>query len=306
MGGYLARRVLVAIPTLLGVATAVFLIVRLIPGDPARVMAGETATDDQVNRIRQTLGLDLPLPVQYVTFLINVLHADLGRSIRTGDTVLNEIMLRLPYTLELAVLATLVGATLGITLGVIAAIKRGTLVDLVVSAVSVSGMSLPTYFLGLMLVILFAVNLRWLPASGAADARSFVLPTLTLAALSMALVSRMSRSAMLEVLSQDYMRTAHAKGLATRLVIVRHALLNALPPIITVVALQFGALLGGAVLTETIFSWPGMGRLLVDSIFARDYPVIQGCVLLFSVGFILVNLFADLLYAVSDPRIRFS
>jgi peptide/nickel transport system permease protein/oligopeptide transport system permease protein len=157
-----------------------------------------------------------------------------------------------------------------------------------------------------MLVILFAVNLRWLPAAGAGDARGFVLPTLTLAALSMALVSRMSRSAMLEVLSQDYVRTAHAKGLANRLVIVRHALVNALPPIITVVALQFGALLGGAVLTETIFSWPGMGRLLVDAIFARDYPVIQGCVLLFSVGFILVNLLADVLYALSDPRIRYS
>jgi peptide/nickel transport system permease protein len=302
---YLARRVLVAIPTLFGVATIVFCIVRLIPGDPARVMAGEAAGDDVVARIRANLGLDEPIPIQYARFLTNLLRADLGRSIRTGDTTLNEIMLRLPNTVELAVLATLIGALLGITLGIIAATNRGKAIDVLVSAVSVSGMSLPTYWLGLMLVIVFAVNLRWLPASGAEDARGVVLPTVTLAALSTALIARMSRSAMLEVLGQDYVRTARAKGVSERRLLLRHCLPNALLPIVTVIALQFGALLGGAVLTETIFSWPGMGRLLVDSIFARDYPVVQGCVLLFSVGFIFVNLLADVLYAVVDPRIRY-
>lgn len=305
MARYLARRVLVAIPTLFGVATIVFFIVRLIPGDPARVMAGEAAGDDVVARIRTNLGLDEPVPIQYVRFLANLLRADLGRSIRTGDSTLSEILLRLPYTVELAVLATLIGALLGITLGIIAATNRGRAIDVLVSAVSVSGMSLPTYWLGLMLVIVFAVNLRWLPAAGAEDPRGVILPTVTLAALSTALIARMSRSAMLEVLGQDYVRTARAKGVSGRRVLLRHCLPNALLPIVTVIALQFGALLGGAVLTETIFSWPGMGRLLVDSIFARDYPVVQGCVLLFSVGFILVNLFADVLYAVVDPRIRY-
>jgi ABC-type dipeptide/oligopeptide/nickel transport system permease component len=295
----------VAIPTLFGVATIVFFIVRLIPGDPARVMAGESAGDDVVERIRANLGFDQPLPIQYARFLLSLLRADLGRSIRTGDSAFSEIMLRLPHTLELAVLATVLGAAIGITLGIVAATNHGRLIDVVVSALSVSGMSLPTYWLGLMLVIVFAVNLRWLPASGAEDPRGVILPTVTLAALSTALIARMSRSAMLEVLGQEYVRTARAKGVSNRRVLLGHCLPNALLPIVTVIALQFGALLGGAVLTETIFSWPGMGRLLVDSIFARDYPVVQGCVLLFSVGFIVVNLFADLLYAVVDPRIRY-
>jgi len=305
VASYLARRLIVAIPTLFGVATIVFFIVRLIPGDPARVMAGEAAGDDVVERIRTNLGLDQPLPIQYLRFIANLLHADFGRSIRTGDTTLNEILLRLPHTVELAVLATIIGALLGVTLGVVAATNRGKIVDVVASTISVSGMSLPTYWLGLMLVIIFAVNLRWLPASGAEDPRGVILPTVTLAALSTALIARMSRSAMLEVLGQEYVRTARAKGISGRWILFRHCLPNALLPIVTVIALQFGALLGGAVLTETIFSWPGMGRLLVDSIFARDYPVVQGCVLLFSMGFILVNVFADVLYAVVDPRIRY-
>jgi ABC-type dipeptide/oligopeptide/nickel transport system permease component len=295
----------VAIPTLFGVATIVFSIVRLIPGDPARVMAGESAGDDVVERIRANLGFDQPLPIQYARFLLNLLRADFGRSIRTGDSALSEIMLRLPHTVELAVLATLLGALIGITLGIVAAMNRGRLIDLIVSAFSVSGMSLPTYWLGLMLVIVFAVDLRVLPASGAEDPRGVILPTVTLAALSTALIARMSRSAMLEVLGQDYVRTARAKGVSERTLVLRHCLPNALLPIVTVIALQFGALLGGAVLTETIFSWPGMGRLLVDSIFARDYPVVQGCVLVFSAGFIVVNILADALYAVVDPRIRY-
>jgi peptide/nickel transport system permease protein len=302
---YLARRLLVAIPTLFGVATIVFFIVRLIPGDPARVMAGEAAGDDVVARIRANFGFDQPLPIQYVRFIANLLRADLGRSIRTGDSAFGEIMLRLPHTIELAALATLLGAVIGITFGIIAATNRGRPIDVLVSALSVSGMSLPTYWLGLMLVIVFAVNLRWLPASGAEDPRGVILPTVTLAALSTALIARMSRSAMLEVLGQEYVRTAQAKGVPGRRILLRHCLPNALLPIVTVIGLQFGALLGGAVLTETIFSWPGMGRLLVDSIFARDYPVVQGCVLLFSVGFIVVNLLADVLYAVVDPRIRY-
>ena len=303
MIGYLARRILLAVPALLGVATIVFVAVRVLPGDPARVMLGDVATQDQVNRARHELGLDLPLPLQYGTFLLQLAHGDFGRSISTGDPVVADIALRLPYTLELAVLATLVGAIAGITLGVLAALRQGRVSDLVISFLSVSGMSMPTYWLGLMLIILFAVNLQWLPASGAADPQGAILPALTLSVLSIALVARMTRAAMLEVLSQDYLRTAKAKGLPKRTIVIKHALRNAMLPIMTAIGLQFGTLLGGAVLTESVFGWPGMGRLLVDSIVARDYPVTQGCVLVFSAGFILVNVLIEVLYSAVDPRI---
>jgi peptide/nickel transport system permease protein len=304
VSNYLIRRASLAVPALWGVATIVFFAVRLIPGDPARVMAGDLATFDQVERIRHNLGFDQSVLVQYGQFLLHLAQGDLGRSTATGDSVIASILLRLPYTVELALLATIVGATVGVTLGILAAMRHKTAWDVLISVFSVSGMSMPTYWLGLMLIILFAVDLRWLPASGATEPQAVILPAATLSTLSIALVARMSRSAMLEVLSEDYLRTATAKGLARRTVVIQHALRNALLPVITAIGLQFGSLLGGAVLTESVFSWPGMGRLLVDSIFARDYPVIQGCVLIFSAGFILINIAVEVLYSIADPRIR--
>ena len=303
---YVARRVLVSVPTVLGVATVIFIMVRLLPGDPARVMAGLLATEEDVARIRHQLGLDQPLLLQYLGFMGRLLRGDLGTSTRTGDPVLHEILVRLPYTAELALVATTIAVVVGVAAGILAATRRNTWIDLFVSGGAVFGLSMPVYWLGLMLIILFAIQLHALPAAGSDDPLGFVLPSITLALFSIALVARQSRSAMLEVLGQDYVRTARAKGAAPRTVLLKHALRNALLPVITAIGLQFGALLGGAVLTETVFSWPGIGRLLVDSIFSRDYPVVQGIVFLLAVAFILVNLVVDLLYAYVDPRIRYS
>lgn len=300
---FIGRRLLLAIPTLLGVATVVFFLLRLIPGDPARAIAGETATEEQIERIRENLGLNLPLWEQFLRFILNLGRGDLGTSTVTGNPVLSDVAARLPATFGLATAALTIGIVFGLTLGVVAALKRGKVLDVVVSAISVGGMSMPTYWLGLNLIVIFAIQLRWLPASGATQPLSIILPAVTLATLSVAVIARMTRSSMLEVLSQDFIRTARAKGAGGGRVILRHALPNAIPPILTVIGVQFGLMLGGAVLTETVFTWPGMGRLLVDSIFARDFPVVQGCVLIFSVGFIVVNLVVDILYSVVDPRI---
>jgi peptide/nickel transport system permease protein len=300
---FIGRRLLLAIPTLLGVATVVFFLIRLIPGDPARAIAGETATEEQVERIRENLGLNLPLWEQYARFILNLVRGDLGTSTVTGNAVLADVSTRLPSTFGLASVALLIGIVVGLSLGIVAALNRGKPVDVIVSAISVGGMSMPTYWLGLNLIVIFAIQLRWFPASGATAPLSIVLPSITLATLSVAVIARMTRSSMLEVLSQDFVRTAQAKGASPARVVLRHALPNAIPPILTVIGVQFGLMLGGAVLTETVFTWPGMGRLLVDSIFARDFPVVQGCVLIFSVGFIVVNLVVDLLYSVVDPRI---
>ncbi len=303
---YLLRRFLVAIPTLWGVATVVFIMARLLPGDPARVIAGVLATQADVDRIRQQMGLDQPLPVQYVDFLGSLLRLDLGRSAHTNAPVLEEIGSRLPYTIELAFVALVIAVAIGVLAGVTAAVRRNSKTDLIISSLSVFGISMPVYWLGLMLIILFAVGLHALPAAGADEPTSIILPAVTLALFSVGLIARMTRSSMLEVLGQDYIRTARAMGLGSGSVIFRHALRNALLPIITVIGLQVGSLLGGAVLTETIFAWPGVGRLLIDSIFFRDYPVVQGLVLMFGATFILVNLLVDLLYAYVDPRIRYS
>jgi ABC-type dipeptide/oligopeptide/nickel transport system permease component len=302
---YLLRRLLITLLTLVGVATLVFLLVRLLPGDPARLIAGLEPTEEEIVRIRRELGLDRPLAIQYVVFLGNLVQGDMGRSARTKAPVLDEVMARLPKTLQLAAISMVLASALGIFAGVVGATRRYSLFDYLASTGSLFGIAMPVYWLGLMLILLFAVRLHWLPAAGAEKPQSFILPSVTLAAFSLALVARMTRSSMLEVLNQDYIRTARAKGLQDSLVFYRHALRNAAIPVITVVSLQFGTLLGGAVLTETVFAWPGMGRLLVDSIFARDYPVVQGAVLLFSFLFTLVNLLADLLYAYVDPRIHY-
>lgn len=303
---YVVRRLLVAIPTLLGVATIVFLLLRLLPGDPAIVIAGPQATAEDIARVRLQLGLDLPGWQQYLTFLGRLVRGDLGISIRTNAPVIQEIFTRVPYTATLAVASLLIAITIGVTAGVIAATRRNTVRDVGISGAAVFGVSMPTYWLGLMLIILFAVHLRVLPAAGSEQgAVSLVLPAITLALFSMGLIARQTRSAMLEVLGQDFVRTARAKGAGRTAVLIRHALRNALLPIVTTIGLQFGILMGGAVLTEFVFAWPGVGRLLVDSISSRDYPVVQGVVLLLSVSFIVINLITDLIYAYVDPRIRY-
>jgi peptide/nickel transport system permease protein len=302
---YLVRRVLVSLPTVLGVATVIFLLVHLLPGDPARVIAGVNATPADVERIRHQLGLDQPGWQQYFSFLGRLAHGDLGTSTHTLNPVTAEIAARAPYTAELASLSIVIAIAVGIAAGVVAATRRNTAVDLLISGAAIAGVSIPVYWLGLMLVVLFAIDLRLLPAAGAGGPTSIVLPAITLASFSVGFIARQTRSAMLEVLGQDFVRTARAKGAAEPRVLVRHALRNALLPVVTTIGLQFGTLLGGAVLTETVFAWPGIGRLLVDSIFFRDFPVVQGVVLLIAVAFIAVNLVTDLVYAVVDPRIRY-
>lgn len=303
---YAARRLLVTIPTLLGVATVVFLLLRLLPGDPAIVIAGPTATPEEIHNIRVQLGLNLPGWQQYLGFMVRLAHGDFGISTRTGAPVVQEISTRVPYTATLALASLVLAIVLGVAAGVLAARRHNTPADVGISGGAVFGVSMPTYWLGLMLIVVFAVRLRVLPAAGADRGfESLILPAVTLALFSMGLVARQTRSAMLEVLGQDFIRTARAKGAGRAAVLLQHALRNALLPILTTIGLQFGTLLGGAVLTETVFAWPGIGRLLVDSINARDYPVIQGIVLLLSVSFIVINLLTDLLYAYVDPRIRY-
>jgi len=303
--GYLVQRLIGVMVTILFVAITIFLMVRILPGDPARVIAGVLASDQDVAQIRTQLGLDKPLWTQAGIFLRDLAHGDLGTSARTSDPVTSEIMARLPYTALLAVVSLAVAIAVGLPLGALAAARAGSAADLAVSALVLFGISMPVYWLGLMLIILFSIHLRWLPAAGAGGPLAIILPAFTLAAFSVAFIARITRSSMLEVLRQDYVRTARAKGTRRRAVLWRHALRNALPPIVTIIGLQFGELLGGAILTETVFGWPGMGRLLVDSIFSRDYPMVQGLVIVFALMFALVNLAVDLLYERIDPRVRY-
>ena len=305
MSGYILRRLVLAVPTLVGVTVVVFALIRLIPGDPARLVLGLQASEEEVQRLRVQLGLDQPLPVQYARFLARLLQGDLGRSVVTGEPVLREIGARLPATVQLAVTSTVVATLAGVAAGVVSATRQYSWWDYAVMTVALFGISLPVFWLGLMLMLLFSVHLRWLPAGGYGTPAHLVLPTVTLAAFSVAIIARMTRSSLLEVLHQDYVRTAWAKGLNSRAVVLRHALKNALIPVVTVIGLQFGGLLGGAILTETVFAWPGMGRLLVGAIVARDYPVVQGTVLVFAALFTLVNLAVDVLYAYVDPRIHY-
>ena len=292
--------------TLFGITIIVFLMLHLLPGDPARVIAGLLATDQDVARLRIQLGLDQPLLTQYWNFLSRLLHGDLGISARTSEPVLTEVMARLPATMELAIISTALASFFGIIGGVVAATHRNSFIDYLTSVLTLFGTSMPVYWLGLVLIILFAVNLRVLPAAGNDSSTSFILPSVTLAAFSVALIARMTRSSMLEVLGNDYVRTARAKGISERRVIFQHALKNAFIPVLTVIGLQFGTLLGGAVLTESVFGWPGLGLLLLDSISARDYPTVQGVVLVFATIFIVLNVLVDILYAYLDPRIHYA
>ena len=305
MTRYVLLRLLWIVPVVLGVSLIVFSIMKLVPGDVAQVIAGTDGTAEDVELIRRSLGLDRPVYEQYLTFLGNTYQGDFGRSAVTKRPVTEEISSRIGPTAELAVAAFVVAIVVGLPAGVISATKRYTIWDTLATLIAVIGVSMPVFWLGLMLMLLFSVTLGWLPSSGAGTPAQLVLPAVALGSASTAIIARQTRSGMLEVLGQDYVRTARAKGLTERIVLLRHALKNALIPTITVAGLQVGYLMGGAVLAETVFARPGLGRLLVDSIARRDIPVVQTTIMLLSVTFVLVNLVVDLLYVKLDPRIQY-
>ena len=305
MFAFITRRLLLAIPTLFGVLVVVFILLYIAPGDPVMEMVGERADAETIARLRAELRLDDPVPVQFAHYAGGVLTGDLGTSYITGRPISRDILERFPKTLQLAIAAMLLAASVGITIGVLSARKPGSAFDRLAMGGAYLGISFPVYWVGLILILVFAVTLRWLPPSGFGRLEYLVLPALALGTRSIAFLARMTRSAMLEVLGSDFVRTARAKGLRERVVLARHALRNALIPIITVLGLDFGYYLTGSILTETIFSWPGIGRYVVNAIARRDLPAIQGSVLFLSVVFVLVNLATDLLYAKADPRVSY-
>jgi ABC-type dipeptide/oligopeptide/nickel transport system permease component len=302
---YLVRRLLLTIPVLLGVATLVFALIHLVPGDPAQAMLGEGATLEEVERLRGQLGLDRPLPAQYVDFLGGILRGDLGTSFRYGTPVTEQIRTRLPNTALLAVAAMLAAILFAIPLGILAAVFRGTWVDHAAMTTALVGISMPNFWLGPLLAILFAVYLGWLPVSGTGSPAHLVLPAVTLGAALSAILARMTRASLLEELRELYVLAARSRGLSRTRAVLRHAFRNSLIPIVTIIGLQFGAVLTGTIITETIFAWPGIGRLLIQAINFRDYPLIQGCILFISVTYVAMNLLTDLTYGYLDPRIRY-
>ncbi len=305
MFAFIARRLLLAIPTLAGVLVVVFLLLFVAPGDPVTEMVGERADSATIARLRKELRLDDPMHVQFGHYASGVVRGDLGTSYITGRPIVQDIGERFPKTMQLAGAAMLLAAVSGITIGVLSARRPGGWIDRLSLGVAYIGISFPVYWVGLLLILLFAVTLRWLPPSGYGRIEFLVLPALALGMRSIAFLARVTRSAMLEVLGSDFVRTARAKGLRERAVVVRHALRNALIPVITVLGLDFGNYLTGSILTETIFSWPGLGRYVVNAIARRDLPAIQGSVLFLSVVFVMVNLITDLAYAKADPRVAY-
>jgi peptide/nickel transport system permease protein len=302
---FVARRVALTIPVLVGVATLVFSLIHFIPGDPAQAMLGEAAPEAEVAALRRQLGLDRPLLEQYSDFLGGLVRGDLGTSLRTGTSVTEQIVERLPATFELAFASMLVALVVALPLGIAAAAWRGTFVDHTAMAVAMAGMSIPNFWLGPLLAIIFAVELGWLPVSGRGGAEHVILPAFSLGLALAAMLARMTRASLLEELREPYVRAARARGISTARAVVVHAFRNSLIPIVTILGLQFGAVLTGAVITETIFSWPGIGRLLIQSIGFRDYPLVQGCILLIAATYVAVNLITDLAYGLLDPRIRY-
>jgi glutathione transport system permease protein len=302
---YLIKRLLGLLPTLLIVGILVFLFVHLLPGDPARLAAGPDATPETVALVRADLGLDKSLPEQFIRFAGGVLRGDFGKSLRTKRPVSTEIGERFLPTLWLTVAAMAWSVTIGMVIGTLSAVWRNRWPDRLGMTLAVSGISFPAFALGMVLMQIFAVQLRWLPAIGADSWRSYILPSLTLGAAVAAIMARFTRSSFVDILQEDFVRTARAKGLTETVVVLKHGLRNALIPVVTMMGLQFGFLLGGSIVVEVVFNWPGMGRLLVDAVDQRDYPVIQALVLLFSLEFILINLIVDVLYAVINPTIRY-
>ena len=302
---YLARRVLAVVPVLFGVTLAVFSMLFLVPGDPVKMMLAEFVTmPDQIARMRAELHLDEPIVMQYGRFVGGAIRGDLGTSIRSRRPVTTEIGENVGSTMLLAATAMVVAVAVGVPLGLIAALSRNSWLDVGSMAVALLGVSMPSFWLGLLLIFVFSLHLAWFPATGGGDLAHLVLPALTLGTIASAIIARLTRSSMLEVLGQDYVRTARAKGLAWWGVVVRHALKNALIPVITIFGLQFGNLLAGAVIVETVFSRPGLGRLIVGGILAKDFPLVQGTVLFIATAYVLINVLVDVAYAVVDPRIR--
>lgn len=314
MPRYIVTRLVILVPLLLGVTALTFLLVHLAPGDPISTQFGldpRGMDTETMDRLRDELGLNDPLPVQYWNYARNLLRGDMGNSISTRTPVSREILSRLPATIELAVAAIILVLLVSIPLGIVSAVKRGSILDTLAMGGALLGVSMPAFWFGIMLMLLLSLQLGWLPSGGRGDGtiagglKALIMPAFTLAVGMMGLVTRIMRSSMLEVLGQDYMRTASAKGLTPRLVVVRHGLRNALIPVLTIIGIQFAALLGGTIIVETIFAWPGIGRLAVNAIWRRDYPVIMGTVLVFSASFVLVNLLVDIMYTFIDPRIRY-
>ncbi len=306
MTAYIFRRLILVIPILLGVTLLVFIILRSIPGDPAQVIAGFDSSEEILKRIRTDLGLDQPLPAQYLIFVKNIfLHGDLGYSFRTRRPVSEEIKGRFLNTAILAVAALTLAVFTGLFCGILSAIKHNSSIDRLFTVSSLITLSIPTFWSGLLFILLFSVDLGWLPAGGMAGLKSLFLPAITLGLPASAVITRIARTSLLEVLHENYIRTARAKGLSRIRIIVKHALKNSLVPTITVVGLQLGHLLGGAVIVETVFSWPGMGQLVVTGILGRDYPMVQGAIIVMASTFIFINLFVDILYTYLDPRIQY-
>jgi peptide/nickel transport system permease protein len=333
MANYLARRLLLAIPILIGISLIVFLMLHTAGGDPAELKLGMRADPESIAQLRHEMGLDRPLAVQYLDFISGAIVGDFGRSYRSNAPVAEEVFARFPATVELALAAMFIGTVIGLVAGTVAGIRRNSWFDYSSTFTALLGVSIPTFWLGLSLMIVFGVWLEWLPISGRVDprlgadpsasflvlsslihgdwvifvdsAKHLILPALTLAGWPAAIIARMTRAALIETMGQDYIRTARAKGLRERSIVFAHAYRNAMIPVLTVVGLEFGGMLGGAVVTETVFAWPGIGKLTVDAIAARDYQIIQGVVLLLGAVFILINLAVDLLYALIDPRIRY-
>lgn len=332
MGRYILRRLFEAIPVVFGVSVLVFMLIHLIPGDPASAILGERATPENIASLRERLGLNRPLPEQYVIWITNILQGDFGNTVRGNIPVADEIRNRFPATIELSLTALLFATLIGIPIGIISALRRNSLIDTLTMFGALFGVSIPVFVLGLLLIFFVGVQLDLLPFIGRLSSNTqlqritglhvidsiltgnltalqdalahLILPAVTLMTIPLAIIARITRSAMLEVLNQDYIRTAYAKGLRARTVINVHALRNALLPVVTIIGLQLGALLSGAVLTETIFSWPGIGKWLFDNIIARDYPIIQGVTLLIAMVYIFVNFAVDILYTLIDPRVR--
>src|SRR5690348_1316086 len=301
---YLGLRLLLAIPALWLIVTMIFLLAHIVPGDPVQQMLGDGAQQQDIQQLRHELGLDQPLAVQYERYLWGAVRGDLGESIRFQEPVAEVVLSRYPATLELSFFALLVCAGIAIPAGVFAASKRGTAADHAVGVFTLFGLSVPNFALGPVLILVFSVLIGWFPVSGRGGISHLILPSITLGAALAAILARMVRTSVIEELSSDYVRTARAKGLRESAVLFRHAFRNALIPILTIIGLQFGTLLAGTIVTETIFSWPGIGRLSVQAIEARDYPLLQGCILLIAVSYVAVNLLTDVVYAFVDPRVR--
>ena len=303
---YTLRRILQLIPVLIGVSLMTFAILHAIPGDPIAVMAPLDATEEDIQAVRREFGLDQPLPVQYLVYVGNALQGNLGNSIRTRDPVTETLWRRLQFTVQLTLLSVVIGVLLGVVAGVVAATHQNTWIDNAIMVTALTLLSIPGFWLSLMLLLLFAGTLRWLPSGGVGGPQHLVLPAIVISHGAAAVIARFTRASMLEVVRQDYIRTVRANGILEFIVVYKHALRNALNPVLTIVGLQFGFLLGGSAIIETIFALPGIGRLMVNAIYTRDYPVIQGGILFIALTFVVVNLITDLAYALVNPRIRYT